>query len=207
MRGAVAPALRYVVRVPDDRRRALSDGGPRRRELPARGIPQPQPRRPLLLLGIRSQTQHTGRTRRIPAVRLAGPGRPGNHTSVRADLRARRPHPVLSRYAGLGGAGGHPAHYQHLSGLFLGSAIGDRKGFCWKRRLLLTPGSGDNAARHGAGGGEPVKEELEFRGRSRPGVSRQPHSFARAAAAGGYPAEVRAAARGLPQASLRKPRR
>ena len=149
MRGAVAPALRYVVRVPDDRRRALSDGGPRRRELPARGVPQPQPRRPLLLLGIRSQTQHTGRTRRIPAVRLAGPGRPGDDTSVRADLRARRPHPVLSRYAGLGGAGGHPAHHQHLSGLFLGSAVGDRKGFRRKRRLLLTPGSGDDAARHG----------------------------------------------------------
>ncbi len=164
----------------------------------------------VLLLGIRSQTQHAGRTGRIPAVRLAGTGRrQGHDPALRADLRARRPHPVLSHHPGLGGAGGHSAHHQHLPGFFLGSAgpRRDGKGFCWTRRLLLTPGSGDNAARHGHGGGEPVEKELEFGGRSHPGLSGQPHSFARAAAAGRGPADASRRCSRSAMASSRRPPR
>ena len=102
MRRAVAAALRSVVRVPDDRRRALSDGGARRGKLPARGVPQPQPRRPVLLLGVRAPAQHAGRAGRIPAVRLAGPGRPRarSRSTSRSTRSPASPSSTASRSTG-----------------------------------------------------------------------------------------------------------
>ena len=69
-------------------------------------------------------------------------------------------------------------YHQHLSGLLLGSAFGHPEGLRRKGWLLFPPGSGDDAPRHGSGGGEPVEKELELRRRPHPGVPRQPHSVA-----------------------------
>ncbi len=126
---AVLSRLLYdsVVRLSDDWRRTLPDGGARGGELPARGVPQPQSRRALLLLGLRPPAQHTGRARRVSAVRLARPGRPRDNPALRANLRARRSDAVLPYHPGLGGAGGHPTHHQQLPGFLLGPAVGARR--------------------------------------------------------------------------------
>ena len=81
-----------VIGLPPDRRRAVPDRRAGRGGVPARDVPLPEPRRPLLLLGLRAAK---GAARHAAGHDVGEPRRHGHHPPIRADLRPRRAGPVL----------------------------------------------------------------------------------------------------------------
>ena len=101
--------LRPLVGLPDVGRHPVLHGGEGRRRVPARRLPQPQRRRPVLLLGLRPPP---GQVRHQADHPVGEPRRPRHHPALRADLRPGRPDPVLPDLGRLGGAPRHPPHHR-----------------------------------------------------------------------------------------------